>query len=941
MDTLLRVVAVVACLLLLFTDKVLSTCPERAATACTCEDHPIGFYVKCSGANAKIDDIIRSLGQLNVQRLSIKGASFPELGLLPHASIRSLHLISCGIKSIAKNAFAELADELEELVLSSNSLTSVPVLGSMPRLLSLNLNNNQLNDISEGSLEGVGNLRHLRIERNKICALSRNALNESKGTLELLDLSDNCLTRIPAQNLRNCVRLMYVDLSQNKITEIANFEVMNLPMLKELRVSSNQLANIAPMAFMNVPQLQYLYLKNNVLESLESSRLFQVFKQLEVLDLSRNRLTKVPSSKELTNIRQIRLDSNRISRIETLAFSSNSKLRLISLQNNRISTISRNSFDALEQLSILLLANNSLKALERGTLDGMKNLQQLNLRNNSLMELSNATFTSVPLLTTLDLAHNALRTISKGTFAPLKKLFWLDLSSNHIRSFEKGAFIHRVGNILLDGNPLHCDEKMDWMVEYLVLHQVRTFLPYQPEVACSSPKKYAGVRLKDLMIKKANETIHIVGAHLNSNAAGHRLLENLLPRGMSGLIPGLQSPETTNPLAGVPVIGAITESIPSLRNLPGLNFIPKVEGERAQEVQRLNSAIEQFSAPLIRLSTGGQPLPSDIEQIVKSIPNLVVNVPGFGNIDITKLPPPVIAHVLRGGQIPGIPKETMERIVREFLQRMHTAAAAANSGHPLPDEARYLPPLEKLPHELVAGVIKGESLPYLDNEQMAAITEYYTARLPLAIANSKKRGFGIPPQLLEMLKLLPPGYDIRKIPKEVMESVGRGEIPDFNLLPSDLQQYFVANSQRLFSSFSNKPNITVEDILKSLPKFERPERPTFSPYDLNEVSSDLTHTEADAEKQARMHYYTAALLGLIGAISLAVLSLLCVYMRRKRLAAIEADLDEDSLVNPWHFPPPRASSSPKEVLTHPSFLNENATPTRRNVSRPSQLQSHT
>lgn len=56
-------------------------------------------------------------------------------------------------------------------------------------------------------------------------------------------------------------------------------------------------------------------------------------------------------------------------------------------------------------------------------------------------------------------------------------------------------------------NPLYCDEKLDWLVSYLVENQVRTFLPYQTEVLCAGPEKYSGVRLKELMIVKANETM--------------------------------------------------------------------------------------------------------------------------------------------------------------------------------------------------------------------------------------------------------------------------------------------------------------------------------------------------------------------------------------------------------------------------------------------------
>lgn len=39
----------------------------------------------------------------------------------------------------------------------------------------------------------------------------------------------------------------------------------------------------------------------------------------------------------------------------------------------------------------------------------------------------------------------------------------------------------------------------------------------------------------------------------------------------------------------------------------------------------------------MRFATGSQPAKTDIEQLVQSIPNLIVNVPGVGNIDISKV----------------------------------------------------------------------------------------------------------------------------------------------------------------------------------------------------------------------------------------------------------------------------------------------------------------
>ena len=39
----------------------------------------------------------------------------------------------------------------------------------------------------------------------------------------------------------------------------------------------------------------------------------------------------------------------------------------------------------------------------------------------------------------------------------------------------------------------------------------------------------------------------------------------------------------------------------------------------------------------MRFATGGQPVSSDIEQLISSIPNLLVNIPGVGNVDISKV----------------------------------------------------------------------------------------------------------------------------------------------------------------------------------------------------------------------------------------------------------------------------------------------------------------
>ncbi|MCP9266145.1 Leucine-rich repeat-containing protein 15 [Dirofilaria immitis] len=824
-------------LLIISTCYVTAFCPDL--NSCTCNDKPDGYYIDCKGPiDTNLSGIIQSLNRRQVQRLTVTNASWPILEELPSANIRSLQLISCGIKKITDATFTKLAHNLEHLTITENMLTTVTLPDYLPKLISLNLNYNQLTDLSDNALKGAESLRHLHLEGNKICSLSSNSLLNIKNILELLDLSDNCFNNIPAQNLRNCIRLMYLDLSHNTIKKIANFELMNLPLLKELRINNNQISYIAPMAFMNVPLLEHLYLRNNLISSIETERLFQVFKNLEVLDLSENMLTTIPSFKELFNLRQIHLNHNKISRIGTLAFSSNRKLQLINLQSNLITSMSRNSFDSLDELVVLNLANNAIKKIERVMLDGMRNLQQLSLRNNSLSVLENLTFTSVSQITTLDLSHNSIHKIEKN---------------------------------------------------------VRTFLPYQTEVLCAGPEKYTGVRLKELMIVKANETVgnarHTFYGNSRSNVG--RDVSNILPSGFHDLFPNLTHTQ--------PITEDFTDTISSIQNIPDINYLPKVDEEPAYDIQKFNNAIEQLSSPLFH-ATAGKLGPKNIKQFIEATPNLVVSVPGMGDIDISKLPPGIMAHVLRGGQIPGLSPETLNRIMKEYLKRMYAVAETTKWEKLLITEPSYRPPQAVITQEA--------NISYLIDNKHKTYGSLKILELLYTTVDSEqcsdqlkaKKSKGLSSAIIEVMRMLPPGYNISKVPKPVIDALFRGEVPDFTLLPSELQQHLLKDGYRLIAALSTDANKSVEEILHNLPTFKRPIKPTFVPYDINEVSNNLIQTKQRAEKLVLVQYYTALLLGFVGAASIAVLGLICVYMKRKRLGNTEIDIDEDSLVYPSQMP---------------------------------------
>jgi hypothetical protein len=72
-------------------------------------------------------------------------------------------------------------------------------------------------------------------------------------------------------------------------------------------------------------------------------------------------------------------------------------------------------------------------------------------------------------------------------------------------------------------------------------------------------------------------------------------------------------------------------------------------------------------------------------------------------------------HVLSGGQIPGVPKRTLDLIISRYMKKIANAAEQANGGH-YSDETRHaLPPLSALPKQFINSVANGNALPGEDS----------------------------------------------------------------------------------------------------------------------------------------------------------------------------------------------------------------------------------
>lgn len=830
--------------------------------------------------------------------------------LFSKLSISQLDFSGNYIARVDPNAFVGQEESLTDINLSNNSLSVLPNWSLLKNLENLDLSGNTISNIQDNVFAQNRQLKTLRIERNRICNLYPNALNETKQQLELLDLSNNCFSNVPASSLRNFQKLAYLDLSANRITDVPNLQFMNMPSLRELRLNDNSIQNIQSLAFMNVPNLELLNLARNKLQSLDTNR-FQSFDNLAVMDLTGNRLSKIVTSaySNMKSLKQLLLDDNNITTVETLAISSLPQLQLVTMQRNNLQSLSRNAFDSLPSMQVLLLGGNKLQGLDAGMMSGMPTLQQLNLHDNNLTAIQPSTFDPVPQLTTLDLGRNKIQTLSPDLFKKLAKLFWLDLSQNRLSSLDTGTFSTKISNMILQGNSWQCDTKLDWFVNWLVANNVRTFLPGQPEVTCAGPPDYAGTLLKDLMIKKANDTFFKT-------------------------LGGAQGLFGNN----------------GLGNIPGLNFLSGLDGSATgADGTKIgaSSLLDAIVTPVNNLVGAGM-----VTDLVKSLPGLIANFPKVGGgagtggllgggglgevggLDISKIPPGVIQYVMNGGQIPGVSPETMQRLIQQYLQQLSKTLPAINNTSPgsvltspsqqtdakasngsnnagvLITESLPLPPLSSLPPELVQSVMSGGLIPGMNREQTDALKARYMQQLfgtgpvtgsdsSLSISNgslpnitTNTIGTGAGFSLADLPTDLLRGLNLSEISPQVLQDLAAGRVPDLGRIPPDLVQTLINKRPELFGQMVDKllqekidASGALNAILGKLPPIQQAPVPaTGAPYDVNELDykGDLGYFNQKNGNQNNMGLWTGLGLGVVALLTVATVLYLCFKRRRSR-----------------------------------------------------------
>uniref|UniRef100_A0A671URT2 Leucine rich repeats and immunoglobulin like domains 1 n=1 Tax=Sparus aurata TaxID=8175 RepID=A0A671URT2_SPAAU len=288
----------------------------------------------------------------------------------------------------------------------------------------------------------------------QFCSLTCNCVCVFATSFRRLD--HNELTSIPDLG-QAASKIVSLYLHHNKIRSIDGRRTRELVSVETLDLCNNDITELRGHCFPAGLQIRDLYLSNNKISVLELGALDHLGSTLQVLRLSRNRISQIPvRAFQLPRLTQLELNRNRIRQVEGLTFQGLSSLEVLKLQRNSISKLTDGAFWDLAKMKVLHLDYNSLTEVNSGSLYGLTSLQQLFLSNNSIARINADGWKFCQKLRELNLSYNNLTRLDEGSLAVLGDLHTLRLGHNSISHITEGAFrgLKALRNLELDHNDI-------------------------------------------------------------------------------------------------------------------------------------------------------------------------------------------------------------------------------------------------------------------------------------------------------------------------------------------------------------------------------------------------------------------------------------------------------------------------------------------------------
>ncbi|CAF0953482.1 unnamed protein product, partial [Rotaria sordida] len=454
--------------------KQISSCPIpfNIQSKCRCAITETGrVYIYCArkqltvvphfdNSNIIFDELVLSGNRISI----VHKNAFNGLKL------RKLEFQSNPINLIEINAFIDLSNYLEELILSTTILSSssselktntfLQILSELPNLKRLFLRSfdlsNSFNFTNKKLILTSKKLTQLSLQ---LCSIKQ--INDIDTfinlfpNLERLDLSENRFEYFNIPLILSLKKLKILILSKNKIHHL------------------NIQSSISSLTFHPSNSLIELDLSYNGIETIDEHIFELISSQLEILNLRNNELV---TEKHLTflihlyHLREFYFDYNRLESINQLYLPLN--LKLLSLKNNRLNYINLSILTRLGHLEKLYLSSNKLTQWSSTINNIFPSLEILELDRNYLSIISSL---NAPKLKQLNLDENHLgNKIDKKIFSNLPSLERLQLRDNQIEIIDTNAFRYtRLQSLDLTNNSLTIIPLLNHLNETLQILSLR------------------------------------------------------------------------------------------------------------------------------------------------------------------------------------------------------------------------------------------------------------------------------------------------------------------------------------------------------------------------------------------------------------------------------------------------------------------------------------
>lgn len=275
-------------------------------------------------------------------------------------------------------------------------------------------------------------LHTLRIRNCNLHDLPWDVIRENLTNLSVLDAQGNSFTDVPLSKLPESI--VTLKLANNSIECLGNdisMEDINLQNLVHLDVSNNKLIRLP--SKLEAPKLQHLILAKNYLESLSTGILYSCRKFLVTLDLAGNQLKLSMNLSQHVNLQVLELRGNYLKEVPVI----HSNLSRLGLSFNDISSI-EGLFPILDE------CDEFGKTKEADYF--RSGLRELHLEKNNLGSfLHSKTLAVMTKLSILDVSNNSLENIPHivGYLSGLEKIILdgcpMRMIRNSIKYKESGG----------------------------------------------------------------------------------------------------------------------------------------------------------------------------------------------------------------------------------------------------------------------------------------------------------------------------------------------------------------------------------------------------------------------------------------------------------------------------------------------------------------------